>query len=74
VPTNCIRNPLSELKSSLNIKRSYVLTFWKSNKTTSRSKAGTVYDSLNIQIAGSNPARSMDVCLRVSVLCCPVFR
>jgi len=26
------------------------------------------------EIAGSNPARSMDVCLRVSVLCCPVFR
>jgi hypothetical protein len=35
--------------------------------------ACTVYDSLNIEIAVSNPARSMDVCLRVSVLCCPVF-
>jgi hypothetical protein len=33
-----------------------------------------VYDRLNIEIAGSNPARSMDVRLRVSVLCCPVFR
>jgi hypothetical protein len=39
-----------------------------------RSKACTVYERLNIEIAGSNPARSMDVCLRVSVLCCPVFR
>jgi hypothetical protein len=29
---------------------------------------------LNIEIAGSNPARGMDVCLRVSVLCCPVCR
>jgi hypothetical protein len=29
---------------------------------------------LNIEITGSNPARGMDVCLRVSVLCCPVFR
>jgi hypothetical protein len=29
---------------------------------------------LNIEIASSNPARGMDVCLRVSVLCCPVFR
>jgi hypothetical protein len=38
------------------------------------SKASTVYDRLNIEIAGSNPARGMDVCLRVSVLCCPVFR
>jgi hypothetical protein len=37
-----------------------------------RSKASTVYDRLNIEIAVSNPARSMDVCLRVSVLCCPV--
>jgi hypothetical protein len=39
-----------------------------------RSKAGTVYDRLNIEIAGSNPVWGMDVCLRVSVLCCPVFR
>jgi hypothetical protein len=39
-----------------------------------RSKACTVYDSLNIEIAGSDPARGMDVCLRVSVLGCPVFR
>jgi hypothetical protein len=38
------------------------------------SKACTVYDRLKIEIAGSNPARGMDVCLRVSVLCCPVFR
>jgi hypothetical protein len=37
-----------------------------------RSKAGTVYDSLNIGIAVSNPARGMDVSPRVSVLCCPV--
>jgi hypothetical protein len=35
-------------------------------------KACTIYDSLNVEIAGSNPARGMDVCLRVSVLCCPV--
>jgi hypothetical protein len=27
---------------------------------------------LNIGIAGSNPAWSMDVCPRISVLCCPV--
>jgi hypothetical protein len=31
-----------------------------------QSKACTVYDRLNIEIAGSNPARGMDVCLRVS--------
>jgi hypothetical protein len=39
-----------------------------------RSKACTVYERLNIEIAGLNPARGMDMCLRVSVLCCPVFR
>jgi hypothetical protein len=39
-----------------------------------RSKACTVYDRSNIKIAGSNPAQGMDVCLRVSVLCCPVCR
>jgi hypothetical protein len=39
-----------------------------------RSKGCTVYDRLNIEIAVSNPAQGMDVCLRVSVLCCPVFR
>jgi hypothetical protein len=32
-----------------------------------RSKACTVYDNLNIEIAVSNPARGMNVCLRVSV-------
>jgi hypothetical protein len=37
-----------------------------------RSKACTVYDRLNIGIAASNPALGMDVCPRVSVLCCPV--
>jgi hypothetical protein len=37
-----------------------------------RSKACTVYDRSNIGIAGLNPAWSMDVCPRVSVLCCPV--
>jgi hypothetical protein len=37
-----------------------------------RSKACTVYDHSNIGITGSNPAWGMDVCLRVSVLCCPV--
>jgi hypothetical protein len=37
-----------------------------------RSEAGTVYDRLNIGIAGSNTASGMDVCPRVSVLCCPV--
>jgi hypothetical protein len=39
-----------------------------------QSKACTVCNRLNIEISGSNPARGMDVCLRVSVLCCPVFR
>jgi hypothetical protein len=39
-----------------------------------RSEACTVYERLNIEIAGSNPTRGMDVCLRVSVLCYPVFR
>jgi hypothetical protein len=37
-----------------------------------RSMAGTVYDRLNIEIAGSNPTWGMDVCPRVSFLCCPM--
>jgi hypothetical protein len=36
------------------------------------SKASTVFGRLNIGIAGLNSARGMDVCLRFSVLCCPV--
>jgi hypothetical protein len=40
--------------------------------TAERSKAGTVYDRLNIGMAGSNLSWGMDVCLRVSMLCCPV--
>jgi len=35
-----------------------------------QSKAWTVYDCFNIEIASLNPARGMDVCLRVSVLSC----
>jgi hypothetical protein len=41
--------------------------------TAKQSKAGTVYDCLNIGIAGSNPGWGMDVCPRVSVLCHPVL-
>jgi hypothetical protein len=40
---------------------------------TERSKASTVFGRSNIEIAGSNPARGMDVCPRFSVLCCPVL-
>jgi hypothetical protein len=36
------------------------------------SKASTIFGRSNIGIAGSNPARGTDVCLRLSVLCCPV--
>jgi hypothetical protein len=38
-----------------------------------QSKACTVYDRLNIGIAGSNPAQGMDMCPRFSVLCWPVL-
>jgi hypothetical protein len=37
-----------------------------------RSEANTVFGHSNVEIAGSNPGRGMDVCLRFSVLCCPV--
>jgi hypothetical protein len=36
------------------------------------SKAYTVYERSKLGIAVSNPAWGMDVCPRVSVLCCPV--
>jgi hypothetical protein len=36
------------------------------------SKAGTIYDSLNIGITGSNPAWGMNVCPHISALFCPV--
>jgi hypothetical protein len=39
-----------------------------------RSEASTVFGRSNVEISGSNPARGMDVCLRFSVLCCPVYR
>jgi len=50
------------------------VSYLKPVSIAEHSKACTVYDRLNIEIAGSNPARGMDVCLRVSVLCCPVCR
>jgi len=37
-----------------------------------QSKARTVFGRSNTGIVGWNPTRSMDVCLRFSVLCCPV--
>jgi len=36
------------------------------------SKARTAFDRSNTGIVGSNPARGIDVCLRFSVLFCPV--
>jgi hypothetical protein len=39
-----------------------------------QSEASTVFGRSNVEIVGSNPARGMDVCLRFSVLCCPVCR
>jgi hypothetical protein len=39
-----------------------------------RSNASTVFDRSDVEIAGSNPAQGMDVCLRFFVLCCPVCR
>jgi hypothetical protein len=33
----------------------------------------SVSDLSNTGIAGSNPARGMDVCPRFSVSCCPVY-
>jgi hypothetical protein len=35
-------------------------------------KASIAFGLSNIGIAGSNPARGMDVCLSSSVLCCSV--
>jgi hypothetical protein len=37
-----------------------------------RSEAHTVFDRSNTWIMGSNPARGMDKCPLLSVLCCPV--
>jgi len=35
-------------------------------------KARTVFNHSNAGIVNSNPARGMDMCPRLSVLCCPV--
>jgi hypothetical protein len=37
-----------------------------------RSEASTVFGRSNVEIPDSNRAWGMDVCLRFSVLCCPV--
>jgi hypothetical protein len=54
-----------------------ILLGWSSQgpvPMAARSRASTVFGRSNIGIAGSNTARSMDVCLCFSVLCCPVCR
>jgi hypothetical protein len=37
-----------------------------------RATEGVGFSRFGILIVGSNPARGMDVCPRLSVLCCPV--
>jgi hypothetical protein len=37
-----------------------------------RSEAWNVFARLNTGIVGSNPARGMDICMRLFCLCCPV--
>jgi len=37
-----------------------------------QSEASTVFNYSDVETAGSNPAWGMDVCLCLSVLCCPV--
>jgi hypothetical protein len=37
-----------------------------------RSKTSTFFGRSNVGIAGSSSAQGMDMCLRFSVLCCPV--
>jgi hypothetical protein len=37
-----------------------------------QSKARMVLDRSEIGMGGSNPVRYIDVCMRFSVLCCPV--
>jgi hypothetical protein len=51
-----------------------VIYFLSRYSTAERSETSNVFGRSNVEIAGSNPARGMDVCLRFSVLCCPVCR
>jgi hypothetical protein len=60
----------SLFKFNTGITRSY--GFIKLVSMATQSKASTVFGRLNIGIAGLNPAQGMDVCLHLSVLCCPV--
>jgi hypothetical protein len=55
---------ISQVVSTCNI--------YRLNFSSERSKASTVFGRSNIGIAGSKPAWGMDVCPRVSVLCCTV--
>jgi hypothetical protein len=58
---------ISQIQSILNFFSRMQLSF-----EAARSKALTVFSRSNTGIAGSNPTRDMDVCLRFSALCCPV--
>jgi hypothetical protein len=46
----------------------------KAVSVTERSEASTVFGRSNVEIAGSNPGRGVDLCLRFSVLYCLVCR
>jgi hypothetical protein len=79
-PSLCLQYHIEQCTVTQNMYRALFIsnnmTFLKGNylfkpvSIAEQSKASTVYDLLNIEIAGSNPAQGMDVCLRVSVLSC----
>lgn len=51
----------------------WAITIWYSNKAghSDRAISGVGLVLLGTGTAGSNPPQDMDVCLRISVLCCP---
>jgi hypothetical protein len=64
-----------------NIKKPYkiniyrlVETYWQPVTGAARSKAWNVFARLNTGIMGSNPARGMDVCLRLFCVCVVLCR
>jgi hypothetical protein len=62
----------ADVKKALHKVLMFILAILIQTGLNSRSKTSTVFGRSNIGIAGSNPARDMDVCLCFSVLHCPV--
>jgi hypothetical protein len=69
---NCYKRPVSTREFGTTVDRGKIANKYLKAGHSGRAVRGVGLGRLVAGIVGSNPAQGMDVCLRLSVLCCPV--